>query len=142
MGIFYCTLVRLCAQSGFIHARHSFTAESCKHSWWNFTNYGLCINVSKTETVILNHILIPWSYNQSPQCTASELYWVYLGSYISQNEPNTGDIEINPVSKLHTQNLLPWPTSFKTPRFTFRPESRFWIVLSSADSRTHASIGI
>ena len=46
------------------------------------------------------------------------------------------------ASKLHTQNLLPWPTSFKTLRLTLKPESSLSIFLSAADSRTHARIGI
>ena len=65
-----------------------------------FTNYGLCINVSKTETMILNHILLEYEYPDTiiilhnvPFQNSSE--FKYLGSYISQNEPNTGDIEIN-----------------------------------------------
>ena len=43
-----------------------------------FTNYGLCINVSKTESMSLN---------------STELK--YIDSFISQNKPNMGEIEIN-----------------------------------------------
>ena len=43
-----------------------------------FTNYGLCINVSKTESMSLN-----------------STEFKYIDSFISQNKPNMGDIEIN-----------------------------------------------
>ena len=63
------------------------------------TNYGLCINVSKTETVVLNHILLEGEYPDTlinlrnvPLQNSTE--FKHLCSYISQNEPNTGDIEI------------------------------------------------
>ena len=59
-----------------------------------FTNYGLCINVSKTETMILNHMLLEDKYPDSiislrnaPLQNSTE--FKYLGSYISQNERNT-----------------------------------------------------
>ena len=65
-----------------------------------FTNYGLCINVSKTETMILNHMLLEDEYPDTtiifphaPLQNSTE--FKYLGSYISQNEPNMRDIEIN-----------------------------------------------
>ena len=65
-----------------------------------FTNYGLCINVSKTETMILNHMLLEDKYPDSiislrnaPLQNSTE--FKYLGSYISQNERNTWGIEIN-----------------------------------------------
>ena len=54
-----------------------------------FTNYGLCINVSKTETMILNHMLLEDKYPDSiislrntPFQNSTE--FKYLGSYISQ----------------------------------------------------------
>ena len=65
-----------------------------------FTNYGLFINASRTETMVLNHMLLKDVYSD----TVISLHNVllqnstelkYLGSYISQNESNTGDIEIN-----------------------------------------------
>ena len=64
------------------------------------TKYGLCINVSKTKTMILKHMLLEDVYpdtiisvrNVSHQNSTE---FKYLGSYISQNKPNTGDIEIN-----------------------------------------------
>ena len=64
------------------------------------TNYGLCIIVSKTKIMILNHILIEAEYSD----TIFSLRYVsfqnstefkYIGSFISQNKPNTKDIEIN-----------------------------------------------
>ena len=65
-----------------------------------FTNYGLCINVSKTETMILNHMLLEDEYHDTrnsllnvPLQNSTE--FKQLGSYISQNEPNTRDIEVN-----------------------------------------------
>ena len=65
-----------------------------------FTNYSLCINVSKTETMILNHMLLEDEYPDTiislrnvPLQNSTE--FKYLSSYISQNDPNTGDIEIN-----------------------------------------------
>ena len=65
-----------------------------------FTSYGLCINVSKTETTILNHMLLEDEYSDS----INSLYNVPLqnttkfkdlDSFIFQNKPNTGDIETN-----------------------------------------------
>ena len=61
-----------------------------------FTN-GPCIDVSKTETMILNHMLLEDEYPdtiislRNVQLQNSTEF-KYLGSYISQNEPNTGDI--------------------------------------------------
>ena len=43
-----------------------------------FTNYGLCINVSKTESMSLN-----------------STEFKYIDWFVSQNKPNMGDIEIN-----------------------------------------------
>ena len=65
-----------------------------------FTNYGLCINVSKTETMILNRMLLKDEYPETivSLCNVSlqnSTEFKYFGSYISQNEPNMGDIEIN-----------------------------------------------
>ena len=65
-----------------------------------FTNYGLCINVSKTETMVLNHMLLEDEYPDIIISLRNVLIqnptkFKYLGSYISQNEPNMGDIEIN-----------------------------------------------
>ena len=65
-------------------------------------NYGLCINVSKTEAMVLNHMLL--CLLKMNTLTLIRLRNVpfqnstkfkYLDSYISQNEPNTWDIEIN-----------------------------------------------
>ena len=65
-------------------------------------NYSLCINVSKTETMVLNHMLL--CFLKMNTLTLIRLLNVplqnstkfrYLDSYISQNEPNTRDIEIN-----------------------------------------------
>ena len=56
-----------------------------------FTNYGLCINVSKTETMILNHMLLEDEYSDTiislrnaPLQNSTESK--YIGSYVSQNE--------------------------------------------------------
>ena len=59
-----------------------------------FTNYGLCINVSKTESMSLN-----------------STEFKYIDSFISQNKPNMGDIEINhpiqmPYAKFATMTNL------------------------------------
>ena len=106
-----------------------------------FTNVGLYINVSNTETMNLNHILLEEEYPDpmislcnKPLQNSSE--FKYLSSYISQIEPHTEDIEIN--GRWPTENLLPWPTYFKSLRFTLKPESSYSLVLSAADSRTHA----
>ena len=66
----------------------------------------------------------------------------YLGLYISQNEPNTRDIEVNYRIQMTYANLPPWSTSFKTLRFTLKPESSFLILFSAANSRTQVKIGI
>ena len=84
-----------------------------------FTNYGICINLSKTETMVLNHMLLEVEYPDTIISLRKVLLqnstgFKYLGSYIFQNEPNMRDIEISQLSRWNTQNLLPWPTSFKT----------------------------
>ena len=65
-----------------------------------FTKFGLKINESKTETMILNHMFLEGECPESiirirnaPLQNTTD--FKYLGSYISQNEPNTGDVEIN-----------------------------------------------
>ena len=65
-----------------------------------FNDYGLRINETKTETMILNHCYFDTEYPKSiieirgvPLKNATEFR--YLGSYINPNEPNTGDIEVN-----------------------------------------------
>ena len=65
-----------------------------------FTNYGLCINVSKTETMILNHMIIEDEYPATIICLLNvplqnSTEFKYTDSFMSQNEPNTEDIEIN-----------------------------------------------
>ena len=57
-----------------------------------FTNYSLCISVSKIETIILNRILLEYEYpdtiislRNAPLQNSSELK--YLGSYVSLSEP-------------------------------------------------------
>ena len=96
-----------------------------------FTNYDLCINVSKTETTILNHMLLEDEYSDTiiSLCNVSlqnPTEFKYLGSYISQNTNLTREtLKLITVSRWHTQNLLPWPTSFKTLRLTLKPESSF-----------------
>ena len=67
-----------------------------------FDNYGLCINETKTETMILNYKFLEGDdeYPRSvinlrniPLKNSTE--FKYLGSYLSNNDPNTGDIEVN-----------------------------------------------
>ena len=61
-----------------------------------FTNYGFCINVSKTEIMILKHMLLEDEYpNTIISLRTVPLQFKYNGSFISQNKPNTKDIEIN-----------------------------------------------
>ena len=106
-----------------------------------FTNYGLCINVSKTETIILNHMLLEYKYPDIiislynvPLPSSTE--FKYLDSYISQNVPNTGNIEINhPIqmsyakfatmanllqnSKIHLKTRVKFLNSFVRSRLTY-----------------------
>ena len=72
------------------------------------TNCGLCINVSKTETIVLNYMLLEGEYPDTlislrnvPLQSSTE--FKHLCSYISQNERNTGDT----ASRWQTQDLLP-----------------------------------
>ena len=65
-----------------------------------FTNYGFCINVSKTEAMVLNHMLLEDEYPDTiislrnvPLQNWTE--FKYLFSCISQSEHSTGDTEIN-----------------------------------------------
>ena len=65
-----------------------------------FISHGLSINVSKTETMILNHTNLNSEYPKSiinlrNEPLQNSMEFKYLGSLISQNEPNTGEIEIN-----------------------------------------------
>ena len=65
-----------------------------------FTIYGLCINVSKTETIVRNDMLLEDEYADTIIGLRNVLLqnsteFKYLGSHISENKPNTGDIEIN-----------------------------------------------
>ena len=62
-----------------------------------FTNCGLCIKISKTETMILNHMHFEdeypdtmISFHNVPLQNSTE--FKCLGSCISQNEPNIGGI--------------------------------------------------
>ena len=48
-----------------------------------FTNYGLCINLSKKESMSLN-----------------STDFKYIDSFISQNKPNMGDIEISHLIRM------------------------------------------
>ena len=106
-----------------------------------FTNYGLYINVSKTETMILNHMLLEYEYPDIiislcnvPLQNYTE--FKYLDSYISQNVPNTGDIEINhriqmtyakfatmanllQNSKIHLKTRVKFLNSFVGSRLTY-----------------------
>ena len=84
-----------------------------------FTNYGLCINIQKTEAMILSHMLFEDKYPDTIISLCNVLLqnsteFKYLGSYIYlskmnlnilalislRNEPNTGDIEINHCIKM------------------------------------------
>ena len=65
-----------------------------------FRSYGLCINETKTETMILNQLFLEGEYpdsiiNLRNVALQNSSEFKYLGSYISRNEPNTGDIEVN-----------------------------------------------
>ena len=62
---------------------------------------------------------------------------VFVSMYQKQNQyfiltnlsPKTNltrkTLKLVTVCRRYAQNLLPWPTSFKTPRYTLIPESRF-----------------
>ncbi|XP_066919456.1 uncharacterized protein [Clytia hemisphaerica] len=66
-----------------------------------FQNFGLTINKSKTETMILNHDILGVdeypksivSINDTPLNNVPK--FKYLGCYIDYLDPNTGDAEIN-----------------------------------------------
>ena len=70
--------MRLYERSDSVHARHSFMQRATTVFDEVFTNYGLYINVSKTESMSLN-----------------STEFKHIDSFISQNKPNMGDIEIN-----------------------------------------------
>ena len=65
-----------------------------------FTNYSICINVSKTESLILNYMLLEDEY---PDTIISfhnvplqnSIGFKHFGLNISLNKPNMEDIEIN-----------------------------------------------
>ena len=70
-----------------------------------FTNYGHCVNILKTETMILNHALLEDEYPDTiiSLCNVPLLKptaFKYLGSDISQNELHPKDIEINHCIKI------------------------------------------
>ena len=65
-----------------------------------FTDFGLQINETETKTMILNHCYLDTDYPDSiiyirNVPLKNTVQFKYLGSCISSNEPNTGDIEIN-----------------------------------------------
>ena len=65
-----------------------------------FSSFGLRINESKTETMILNHMYLEGEYPESiisfrNVYLKNSSQFTYLGSHVFLNEPNTGDIEIN-----------------------------------------------
>ena len=65
-----------------------------------FTEFGLKINESKTETMILNNTFLESEYPKSiislrNVALKNSTDFKYLGSYVSHDEPNTGDAEIN-----------------------------------------------
>ena len=65
-----------------------------------FTDFGLQIKETKTEMMILNHCYLGTDYPDSiiyirNVPLKNTVQFMYLGSCISSNEPNTGDIEIN-----------------------------------------------
>ena len=89
-----------------------------------FTNFGLKINESKTETMILIHSYTKIQYPKSiitlRNVSLKNSYeFKYLGSLVSHSEPNTGDIEINHriqleqkkfasmTNLLHNRNIFP-----------------------------------
>ena len=62
--------------------------------------YGLCLNVSKTEAMVLNHMLLEDDYPDTIISLRNVLLqnsteFKYLGLHIPRNEPNTGDFAIN-----------------------------------------------
>ena len=109
-----------------------------------FTNHSHCVNVSKTETMILNHMLLQDEYPDSiiSLCNValqSSTEFKYCGSYISQNEPNMGDITVSETnhciqmeyakfdtmanllqnSKIHIKTRVKFLNSFVRSRFTY-----------------------
>ena len=65
-----------------------------------FSSYGRCINDAKTVIMILNHGYLQEEYptsmiNLHSITLQNSSEFKYLGSYLSHNEPSTGDIEIN-----------------------------------------------
>ena len=108
-----------------IHSRHRATNILGEA----FTN-GLCIDVSKTETMILNHMLLEYEYPdtiislRNVQLQNSTEF-KYLGSYISQNEPSTGDIQINHRIQIAYIKFVTMTTSFKNYKITLKPGSSF-----------------
>ena len=66
-----------------------------------FQNFGLKINVSKTETMILNHQEItPEEYPESiislEGCALKNVKeFRYLGANLHHDDPSTGDAELN-----------------------------------------------
>ena len=87
-----------------------------------FTNYGLCINVSKTETIILNHMFLEDEYPDTIISLRNVPLLNFSFNNLAHISPKTNltreTLNLITVSRWHTQNLLPWPTSFKTFRFT------------------------
>ena len=77
-----------------------------------FTIYGLCINVSKTETIVRNDMLLEDEYTDTIISLRNVLLqnsteFKYLGSHISENKPNTETLKLITVSRWYTQNLIP-----------------------------------
>ena len=94
------------------------------------TKYGLCINVSKhilLEDVYPDTII---SVRNVSQQNSTE--FKYLGSYISQNKPNTGVIEINHRIQIAYAKFTIITNLLPNSRFNIKPESSFWIVLSTS----------
>ena len=64
-----------------------------------FVQFGLSVNVQKTETMILNHPVdspYPDSIVELNDCQLSNVpEFKYLGAYLVCNQPNTGEKEIN-----------------------------------------------
>ena len=64
-----------------------------------FTKFGLTINSQKTETMVLNHpeeIPYPTSIaNLNGNELSNVSDFKYLGAYLKENQPNTGEKEIN-----------------------------------------------
>ena len=64
-----------------------------------FTCFGLAINNSKTETMILNVDEIPTTIaNLRGVDLKNVSIFRYLGAYINCHEPSTGDSEINRIN--------------------------------------------